>query len=242
MYKEELYYEIIEEMPEYNLKIIQNDKYFKFGVDSIALAKFAASNKSNNIILDICSGSGVVGLVYSRLIENKIKENNLSRKIKKMYFIEKQQYFSYLNQKNIEINKFKNYKVLNLDIKDPKIYEQIKPESVDIILINPPYYLTETSIPSEIKEKFIAKFEDENFLDIFFKLSNTLLKNKGEIFMVNKFERLVDIFCMSRKNNIEPKILQPILSNPLKKNDLVLLKFVKNGRNFLKIENPFLIN
>ena len=166
----------------------------------------------------------------------------MSRKIQKIYFVEKQEYFSHLNKKNIKINNFQNCEVLNLEIKDPKIYNQIEADSVNIILINPPYYLVKSSIPSKIEEKVIAKFEDENFLDDFFNFSKILLKDGGEIFMVNKFERLVDIFCISRKYNIEPKILKPILSKPYKKNDLVLLKFVKNGKNHLKIETPFVIN
>ena len=60
--------------------------------------------------------------------------------------------------------------------------------------------------------------------------------------MVNKLERLVDIFFLARKYKIEPKIMCHILPKHSKKHALALLKFVKNGRFFLKIENPFIID
>lgn len=234
--------EIIENIPEYNLKIIQNNVFFKYGVDSIALAKFAASFNTKNTIIDICSGSGIVGLVYLRLIEDKFIKNPNYKKIKKIYFLEKQKYFAELNEKNIKINDIKNANIINLDIKDPNVINNISPNSVDIILINPPYYLASSSLKSSGIEKSIAKFEDDNFLDHFFKLSKTILKDRGEIYMVNRPERLVDIFYISRKHKIEPKIMKNIISDPSKKHSLVLLKFVKNGNNFLKIEDPFIIS
>ncbi len=242
MFKNETAHEVIEKFEEYNLKIIQNNKYFKFGIDSIVLAKFAALDSSNHIILDLCSGSGVVGLLYSRLIDKKLQSNSSYRSIKKMYFIEKQAYFADLNQRNIDLNDLQGYEVLNFDIKDDQILDIIAPNSIDIILSNPPYYISTSSIPSESKEMLEAKFGDEDFLDKFFYLANKLLKDKGVLFMINKPERLVDLFVTSRKHNIEPKILRNVLSSSKKKSSLILIKFVKNANSFLKIEDPYIIN
>lgn len=241
MYKKEKTEEIIENIPEYNLKILQNNKYFKFGVDSVALAKFAANYNTNHIVADICSGTGAVGLIYLRLIEEKVAKHKSYKKIKKIFFVEKQDYFADLNKRNLELNNFKNFSVINLDIKNNEIFNKIGLNSVDIILCNPPYNIGSRAVKSASQEKSIAKFEDENFLDTFFLFCNKILKNKGEIYMIHRPERLVDIFTSCRNYSIEPKIMRFVLSNPLNKPPLVLLKFVKNGNNFLKIEDPFII-
>ena len=60
--------------------------------------------------------------------------------------------------------------------------------------------------------------------------------------MINKPERLVDLFVTSRRYNIEPKILRNVLSSSKKKPSLILIKFVKNANSFLKIEDPYIIN
>lgn len=242
MNKKEKIFEIEESMPEYNLKIIQNNKYFKYGVDSIALAKFAASHNTQSTVVDMCSGTGIVGLVYSRLIEEKVSKNKGYRDIQRLIFVEKQKYFADLNTRNLELNNFENFEVINKDIKNPSLLEQITANSADIILINPPYNISTSSILSDLEEKANAKFEESDFLSVFFDLANKILRDRGKIYMVNKPERLVDIFIESRKNNIEPKKLKSILSNPYKRPSLVLIEFVKNAKPFLKIEDPFIIN
>ena len=57
--------ERIDELGINNLKIIQNKKYFCFGIDSVLLANFVNSNNANNIIVDLCSGSGVIPVIIS---------------------------------------------------------------------------------------------------------------------------------------------------------------------------------
>ena len=59
--------------------------------------------------------------------------------------------------------------------------------------------------------------------------------------MVHKPERLVDIFCLMRKYHIEPKILKAIYPNVNSKPSLILIKGVKNAKEFLKVEKPVYI-
>ncbi|MGM0437727.1 MAG: tRNA1(Val) (adenine(37)-N6)-methyltransferase, partial [Bacillota bacterium] len=46
------------------MDIIQNDKFFKFGTDSVLLANFVES-KSRDLIADFGSGSGVIPLLLA---------------------------------------------------------------------------------------------------------------------------------------------------------------------------------
>lgn len=59
--------------------------------------------------------------------------------------------------------------------------------------------------------------------------------------MVHRPERLVDIFYLMRKYNLEPKILKVVYSKNNSEPKLVLIKGIKNGKAFLKIENPLYI-
>ena len=60
--------------------------------------------------------------------------------------------------------------------------------------------------------------------------------------MVHRPERLTDIISGLRLNKLEPKKIRFVYSNRESKNaKLVLIKAVKNGGQFLEIENPLYI-
>ena len=54
--------------------------------------------------------------------------------------------------------------------------------------------------------------------------------------MVHRTERLVDLFYLLRKYNIEPKNIRFVCSNKNKESKLVLIKAIKCGKPFLNIE------
>lgn len=227
MENKNLKFEIINE---YNLKIYQDDRFFKYGLDSVELAKFVYKNENNNNkkkikIIDVCSGSGIVGLIIQRMFD-----------LKKIFFLEKQEYFVNLNKKNAEENLTKEeFEILNWDlinIKDEKI-KQIE-NSFDIITVNPPYKKYNSGINSSNVIKTIAKKEEENFLESLFKFSKKILKENGKMYMVNRPDRIVDICFFARKYKLEPKIMQ-IITNDKNTPKLILIQFVKNGGEFLKI-------
>ena len=215
---------------EYNLKIYQDDRFFKYGLDSVELVKFIEDieknkNLSNKKIIDLCSGSGIIGLLIQRTF-----------KLNEIYFLEKQENFVKLNELNAKenLNNVK-YKVFNLDILniDNDILGKME-SSFDIITVNPPYKKYNSGIDSKNLEKTIAKKESEDFLEKLFEFSNKILKNNGKIYMVNRVDRIVDICYIARKYKLEPKILK-IISNDKNIPKLILIQFVKNGGEFLKV-------
>ena len=138
---------------------------------------------------------------------------------------------------NLE-NKFKiiNENILNLE----KIYEK---NSFDAIVTNPPYKKENTGILNDEKKKLISRHEILAKLEDFIKISNKLLKDKGEFYMVHRPERLVDILYFMRKYKIEPKEIRFIYSHINDASKMVLIKGVKNGKAFLKFrENLYIYN
>ena len=59
--------------------------------------------------------------------------------------------------------------------------------------------------------------------------------------MVNRPERLVDIFVILRKYKIEPKILRMVVSRQNEQPKLVLIKGVKRAKPFLTIQEELVI-
>ena len=59
--------------------------------------------------------------------------------------------------------------------------------------------------------------------------------------MVHRPDRLADIMFLLRKYNMEPKILRFVHPFANKAPNLLLIKAVKNGNSFLKVEKPLIV-
>lgn len=214
-----------------NMKIIQDDEYFCFGMDSILLANFVKSNSSKNVILDFCSGSGVISIILSA-----------KQKYKKIYAIELQKEMFNILKENVNINSLNDkISIINEDIKNfQKIRENIVENNIDIIVCNPPYKEIGTGIINENEVKYIARHEAKCKLDDIFSAANKLLNVKGELYLVHKPERMADLITIARANNLEPKLIKYVYPRVDTKPSIVLIKYVKKGGNELIIDKPLI--
>ena len=110
------------------------------------------------------------------------------------------------------------------------------PNSFDAVVTNPPYKKINTGLKNEDEKKIISRHEVKANLEDFIEVTKYLLKDKGEFYMVHRPDRLVDIMCLMRKYKIEPKQIKFVCPNVDKAPNLVLIKGVKNGGVFLKME------
>ncbi|MCX8074688.1 MAG: tRNA1(Val) (adenine(37)-N6)-methyltransferase [Clostridia bacterium] len=227
--------ERIDELGINNLKVIQNKTYFCFGIDSVLLANFVKSDSSKNVIIDLCSGSGVIPI----LLSSKVKYSNILA-------VELQtQMFDLLNR-NVLMNELEQkINVLNEDVKNVvELRNNIKKIScsdyADIITVNPPYMVKNTGSKNLNDVKYIARHEEKCTLEDVFSTSSSLLKEKGKLYMVNKPERLVDILSISRSYNLEAKTLRFVQPRVNEKPSIVLIEFSKNGGRELKILPPII--
>lgn len=222
----------LERIEKYNIEVYQDSRFFKFGADAFALANFATSyvkrKKSTIRYLDLCSGTGIIGILMNRL-------NNFESTV----FVELNDYAMRINQINLEINRIKG-EVLNTDIR--KLLDKLPIDSFDYITINPPYMRANHGLKTINEEKDLAKIEpDDDFLYDTFKIAFKLLKDRGELFMVHRVERMADIFECSRLNRMEPKTLQFIRNAGSKKASIMMVRFIKNGNKFLECIDDYVI-
>ena len=217
--------EVVDDLQLDDLKIIQNKNGYKFSTDSVLLANFGKAKQTDKY-LDLCSGSGVVAILFSW--KNKIKDSSI---------LELQPQLADMARRSIALNKL-NIKVYNDDLKfSTKYFEN---ESFDIITINPPYNLiTNSLIESEFS---IATHELKTSLSDICEEVKKLLKYGGKLFMVHRADRLSDIIYELKKRKIEPKRLQIVYPKASKEPNLVLIEAKKGAKSGLKIMTPLILN
>lgn len=207
------------------IQLIQNKNGYKFSTDSVLLANFAKGKPSDRYV-DLCSGSGVVAILFAC-------KNN----IKNAFAVEIQSELADMCLRSLEYNKLSNIKVLNINLNTA--HEVLGSESVDVITVNPPY--NEQGKTAEDSQIAIATHEIETNLEEICKECFKLLKFGGKLFMVHRADRLVDIMFQLRQNKLEPKVLRVVYPKASKEPNLVLIEVKKGARKGLKILSPLVI-
>ena len=218
-----------------DLKLIQNKEYFCFGTDSALLANFVISNNSKNVILDLCSGSGVIPLIISA-----------KKKYSKIIGIEIQKEMYDLFKRNIAYNNLQDKiysicgDICNITGLKKEIKKETNKEEVDIVVCNPPYKNIGSGIVNSNNVKYIARHEVKCTLEDVFKTTSKILKEKGKLYLVHKPQRLVDLFYIARKYNFEAKTLRFVIPKIGLAPSIVLIEYTKNGGNELKVLPPLI--
>ena len=221
--------ERIDDLQINNLKIIQNKNGFCFGIDSVLLSDFASDIKKDTTVLDLGTGTGIISILLSA-----------KTSIKNIIGIEIQENVAEMAKRSVELNNLQNkIKIMNADIKE--LIKILPNNRYDAIVTNPPYMKKNSGLENENREKLISRHEIECTIYDISRVSNTLLKDKGEVYMVHRPDRLIDIVEAFRKNKLEIKkirLIHPKMNMPA---NLVLIKAVKNGNAFLQIDRPLYV-
>lgn len=223
--------EVINHLLNYEkLKIIQNEEWFNFSLDSVLLPNFVTLNKRIKNILDLCTGNAPIPLILSTKTRAKI------------YGVEIQNEVFDLAKRTIEINKLESQiMIINDDIKN--IAKAFETDFFDVITCNPPYFkVGEKSNLNKNDFKTLARHEVLVNLDDIMKVAKKLLKNNGVIAIVHRPERMLEIFDVMRKNNIEPKKIRFVYPRTNYDCNMILVEGKKNGNGGLKILPPLYVH
>ena len=209
-----------------DMYIMQDTEMFNFSLDSVLLPNFVTLNKKINKIMDIGCGNAPIPLILSTLTTADI----IGVEIQKESFD--------LAIESVKINNLENrIKIINEDINE--LYKSLESDSIDVITCNPPYFkVTENSNFNDSSYKTIARHEVMLDLPRLFKIAKKLLKNNGNIAVVHRPERLIDIIEEMKKNNIEPKRIQFIHPKKDVEANILLVEGTKNGKPGVKILPP----
>lgn len=209
------------------LKIVQNNEYFNFSLESILLPRFCVL-RNNMKIMDLCTGNAPIPLVLSQFTNSHIIGVELQKEIYD------------LAKGTIRINNLENrIDILNMDVKDViRLYET---DSFDLITCNPPYFkYLESSNINQNEIKSIARHEIKVNLEDIISISKKLLKNNGSLVLVHRTERLSEIIELLNKNNMEAKRIRFIYPKEGEDSNLVLIDAHKNAKIGLKVLPPLI--
>lgn len=204
-----------------NLFIIQEKDGYCFTSDAVALANFVKLKKNSKLV-DLCSGSGVIGILAHA-------KNNLSKTI----LVEIQKNLADMSSRSLKYNNLEE-EILVVNKKLQGISTELGNGVFDAVVCNPPYKKSGTaSLINEKETIAIARHELTVTLEEIISEASKLLKYGGDFYIINKEERLTDIMVSCRNFGLEPKVLKIL---PSKKGaNVIMLKAKKGGNSGLVI-------
>ena len=208
-----------------NLFVYQDDNLFKMSLDSVLISNFVTL-KNKGKILDIGTGNAPIPLILSKKTDASIIGVEIQTKIYECAL------------KSLELNNVKNIEIINGDIKE--LYKSIQSDSFDTIISNPPYFRVTENL-NEKETLAIARHELCLKLEDIIVISKKLLKNGGNLAIVNRPDRLVETIELMKKHNIEPKMVKFIYPKKGKESNIMLIEGTKNGKKGIKILEPLYV-
>jgi tRNA1Val (adenine37-N6)-methyltransferase len=149
--------------------VYKQPKFYRFNEDSVMLSKFAARFiKSGIRVLDLCAGSGVIGIEMSRNSSSNFE----------MDFLELQTEFIPSLKENI-----KNFEIVDARIFNCSLSDFQPDNDYDLVVCNPPYFVRGSGRPSPDCNRQIARtFEVDSIRELFIKVRQCLSESGFFVF------------------------------------------------------------
>lgn len=213
-----------------NLKIYQNDNWFKFSLESVLLPNFVTVNLRCKSILDLCTGNAPIPLILSTRTKAKIVGVELQKDIYDLAI-------KSIKENNLE----ERITIINDNLNN--LHKYYKGDNFDVITVNPPYFKNNIkSLKNFDYHKSVARHEIETNLDEIIKMSVYLLKNNGHFAMVHRTERFFEIVKRLENHNLIPKRIQLIYPKVGMESNLFMIECIKNGNSGVKFLNPLYVH
>ena len=174
-------------------------------------------------LLDIGSGSGILGLLVAR--------DNPKLNLNQCEIQDKFQKLTTINSKNNKIDStlYKGkYQEIDFD------------KSFDICVSNPPFYHTNV-VKSENENIKIARYNDSMPLVDFISKTSKVLKQNGKFFFCYDVKQLNDIILILNEFKFNIESMQFVHPKVSKDATLVLVYARKNSKSLTKILNPLIV-
>jgi len=203
---------------------------YRFSVDAVLAAHFVNPG-SNRLVLDLGCGCGVIGLILCfRYPEIEVAG------------LELQEALADLAEENIRRNGIENrFSVLRGDVR--AIAELVPPESVDLVVCNPPYGGRKTGRLNQDSQAASARHEVQGGIEDFVRAAAFAVKNRGQVVFVYPARRCNTLLAALQAHRLTPKRLLPVYSSAeAAQASLILVEARKNGGEQLDILAPFFIH
>lgn len=214
------------------LKLLQSNEGFRFGIDAVIVADFAARLCPHAVnIIDLGTGNGIIPFILSHKTEScnitgidvQEKAIELALESRKVNGLESRIEFICCD-------------VLDIDDKYPGFKG-----TADCVVSNPPYVEKGSGMEGSCRSRMIARQETTADIEGFISAAASLLKERGSLFLVHRPSRLVDIFYYCRKHRLEPKNIRFVSPSEGKIPNIVLIHCILGGGHELNHLEPLYV-
>ena len=219
--------ERIDDLQRNNLKIIQNEEKFCFGMDAVLLSGFVKV-KPGEKVLDMGTGTGLIPILSA-----KTKARHLTA-------LEIQEESADMARRSVAMNGLQEkIEVVTGDIKEASAL--FGKATFEVVTCNPPYMTDLHGLKNPELPKAIARHEVLCSLEDVVREAAAVLKPNGRFYMVHRPFRLAEIFAVCQKYKLEPKAMQLVHPFADKEPNMVLLECLKGGKSMIKIAPPLIV-
>ena len=219
---------MINDLLNYDLKIYQDSRAFKFSIDSVLLAEFVDVNYRCKNIIDLCTGNAPIPMILSTKFDKNIVG------------VEIQNHIFDLGVNSVKYNNINNITLYNNDVKEIETFFDYK---FDIITCNPPYFkYNNDSITNVNSCKAIARHEIKVTLEDIVNISSKIIRDSGSLYLVHRCERFVEILDLFKKYNFGLRRLQFVYDNKNSNSCFLLIEAKYNCKDDLKVLKPLYID
>jgi len=204
---------------------------YRFSVDAVLAAHFCRIQTDDHIF-DLGCGCGVIGLIIA------FRHQGEGVRVTGLEF---QSDLAMLAHDNVLANNMDSkVSVIEGDLRH--IGESISPESMDIVVCNPPYRKSTSGRISSGDQRARARHEIDASLQDIVDAAAFAVKNRGRVVFVYPAQRSMTLINCLKNKKIEPKRIQPVYSYPDSlEASLVLVEAIKNGGEEVQLLSPFYI-
>lgn len=213
--------------------LFQPQGSFRFSIDALLLAAFSCSGKpfSTCSVADLGTGCGVVAI--SLLLQRPSYRAVGVELSSELVRAAKQ------NAQRLGLEE--QFSPVCADLHDVRSTENLRPESFDVVVSNPPYRRKEQGRHSATQQRTNALFETTGSLQVFVESAAYLVRNKGLFYCIYPAERMVLLLAELRRCKLEPKRMQMVHSKAGKGAQLLLLEARKNGNPGCTVAPPLVL-
>lgn len=212
-----------------DLKIIQANGMFSFSLDAVLLAKFVYVPIQKGMLIDLCSGNGVIPLLLSERTKGRIRAVEIQEKL--CHMAERSVHLNHLDER---------IDVICQDIN--RLSPAFLDESYDVVTCNPPYF--KVSNEKDVKQNELvagARHEIYCTLEDTVRTMSKLLKQGGKGAFVHRPKRLIELIELMKKYKLEPKRIQFVYPKRVSDANIVLIEGTKGGKPDVNVLPPLVV-
>lgn len=221
-------HERVDDLQRGGLKIIQDPKRFRFGMDAVLLSGFARVRPKERV-LDLCTGTGVVPLLLA-------EKTGAAR----VTGLEIQPECVEIARRSVALNGLEG----RVDIRCGDLRQASRlfgAHDFEVVTVNPPYIPSGGGPRNESGPIAVSRHETLCALIDVAAAAAWVLQAGGRLYMVHRPNRLTDILTVLREHRLEPKSLRFVHSRAGAPPSLVLLEALRLGKPSLNVLPPLVV-